>query len=214
MSLLNRVSTTDALVDALRDQIVSGELPPGTVLPEQPLGQTFGVARPTVRAAVQTLVFEGLLRREPNRSAYVPRLTSSDVRDLFLVRIPLELHAVSTLIERGVRPLAAERALEPAAVAGREPSWTEQVDAVLGFHRGLVDAVESPRLTRTFAMLEIELRLCLAQWRREHGGTLAGRAAEHRRILDAIVSGDRERALEMLREHLEEGARLSLESAP
>jgi DNA-binding GntR family transcriptional regulator len=32
MSLLRPVSTTEALVGALRDQIVSGELSPGTLL--------------------------------------------------------------------------------------------------------------------------------------------------------------------------------------
>ena len=214
MSLLHPVSTTEALAGTLRDQIVSGELPPGTALPEERLATRFGVARPTVRAAVQTLLFEGLLRREPNRSAYVPRLTADDVRDLFLVRTPLELHAVRTLIERGVWPLAAEQALERVEAAGTAPSWTHVVEAALGFHRGLIEAVESPRLTRVFASLEAELRLCLAQWRQAHGGLPEDRTVEHRRILDAIAERDAKQATRMVREHLDRGARLSLGSAP
>lgn len=204
------VSTAEALVNALRELILAGELAPGAQLPEEGLAARFGVARPTVRAAVQTLVFEGLLRREPNRTAYVPRLTADDVRDLFLVRTSVELHAVRTLIERGVRPLAAEEALERLETADRELSWSEVVDAALGFHRGLVEAVESPRLERVFSSLEGELRLCFAQMKQDHGGLPADRTLEHREILDAIARRDPEHATTLMRTHLDRGAQLSL----
>ena len=204
------VSTAEALVNALRELILAGELAPGAQLPEEGLAARFGVARPTVRAAVQTLIFEGLLRREPNRTAYVPRLTAEDVRDLFLVRTSVELHAVRTLIERGVRPLAAEEALERLETADRELSWSEVVDAALGFHRGLVEAVESPRLERVFSSLEGELRLCFAQMKQDHGGLPADRTLEHREILDAIARRDPEHATTLMRTHLDRGAQLSL----
>lgn len=195
---------------ALREQILAGEVPPGTLFPEEGLAARFGVARPTVRTAVQTLVFEGLLRREPNRTAHVPQLTAADVRDLFLVRTPLELHAIRTLVERGVRPVTAEQALERLEPPETGRSWTQVVNAALGFHRGLIDAVESPRLTRVFGSLEAELRLCFAQFKQAHGGLPADRTIEHRRILDAIVSRDAEEATRIMRAHLDRGARLSL----
>ncbi len=71
MKGLRPISTT-ALVDALREQILAGELEPGARLPEEALASRFGVARPTARAAVQMLVFAVLLRRERNRTAFVP----------------------------------------------------------------------------------------------------------------------------------------------
>jgi DNA-binding GntR family transcriptional regulator len=42
-------------------------------------------------------VAEGLLRRESHKPAYVPVLSEADVRDLFLVRTPLELEVVRVL---------------------------------------------------------------------------------------------------------------------
>ena len=84
------ISTTEAVVVSLRDKILDGAIEPGQPLPEADLTREFGVARPTVRAAIQTLCHEGLLQRERNRSAFVPRLTAADVRDLFSVRIPIE----------------------------------------------------------------------------------------------------------------------------
>lgn len=208
---LRPVSTTDALANALREEILTGELAPGTQLPEAPLAARFGVARPTVRTAVLTLVHEGLLRREPNRTAYIPRLTEEDVRDLFLVRIPLELHAVETLIARGVRPVAAEQALQRLEDGGtEEASWTRVVDSALGFHRGLIDSVGSPRLERAFGSLEGELRLCFAQLKQGVGGLPPDRTVEHRQILDGIVRRDADRTIPLLRKHLEGGTRLSM----
>ena len=61
------VSAHEALVDSLRDRILGGEFVPGAPLSDVELAAAYGVARPTLRAAVQTLVHEGLMRREPRR---------------------------------------------------------------------------------------------------------------------------------------------------
>ena len=212
MKTLRPVSTTDALVGALREDILAGELAPGARLPEEAVATRFGVARPTAREALQTLVFEGLLRRERNRTAYVPELTEEDVRDIFLVRTAIELEAIRIVVERGVRPAAAEEALERLEADVAERSWTQVVDDALAFHRGLIDAVESPRLRRAFDALEAEWALCFAQVKQTRGGLPAKRVVEHREIFDAIVARDDERAARLMREHLEGGARLSLGS--
>nr|BFE85685.1 hypothetical protein GCM10020093_082860 [Planobispora longispora] len=56
---LHPVSAVAALADALRSRILSGEIEPGTPLPEQELSAAYGVARPTVREALAVLVHEG-----------------------------------------------------------------------------------------------------------------------------------------------------------
>lgn len=210
MSTLRPVSTTDALLGALRESILAGELAPGARLPEEAVATRFGVARPTARAALQTLTFEGLLRREPNRTAYVPKLTADDIHDLFLVRIAIELEAIRILVERGVRPSAAEEALERLESGDAERTWSEVVDDALAFHRGLIEAVGSPRLARAFTALEAEWALCFAQVKQTRGGLPAKRNVEHREIFEAIVERDAERASGLMREHLEGGVRLSL----
>src|SRR3978361_98918 len=94
------ISTTEAVCVSLREKILDGAIEPGAPLPEAELTREFGVARPTVRAAIQTLCHEGLLQRERNCSAYVPQLTQADVRDLFAVRIPIECLIVRQLLEK------------------------------------------------------------------------------------------------------------------
>lgn len=210
MKILRPTSTTDALIDALREDILSGELAPGSQLPEEAMATRYGVARPTAREALQAMVFQGLLRRERNRTAYVPELTADDVRDLFLVRIAIELEAIRILVERGVCPHAAEEALERLEAHDSERTWAQTVDDALAFHRGLIEAVQSPRLNRAFANLEAEWALCFAQVKRERGGLPPKRIVEHREIFDAILERDAERATRLMREHLLGGVRLSL----
>lgn len=212
METLRPISTTEALVAALREQILAGELSPGTRLPEERVAARFSVARTTVRTALQTLASEGLLRRERNRAAYVPLLTADDVQDLFLVRIALELHAIRTLVERGVRPHAAEAALQRPKADGPQRSRTDVFDDTLSFHRGLIEAVGSPRLARAFAALEGEWALCFAQVKQKPGGLPADRTVEHQEIFEATVDRDAERATRQMREHLEGAVRLIREA--
>ncbi len=132
------------------------------------------------------------------------------MHDLFLVRIAIEVHGVRLLVERGLRPHAAEEALERLEDDHGERSWAQVVDDALAFHRRLIEAVESPRLARAFAAFEAEWALCFAQVKQARGGLPPRRNGEHREIFDAIVDRDAEKATRLMREHLEGGARLSL----
>ena len=102
------ISTGEAVVASLRARILDGVIAPGARLPEAELAADFGVARPTVREAIQTLCHEGLLVRERNRSAHIPVLTNEEILDLFSVRIPLECLIVRAVLERKA-PLAPAR---------------------------------------------------------------------------------------------------------
>jgi DNA-binding GntR family transcriptional regulator len=201
---LTVVSTQDALSDSLRERILAGEFAPGSPLGEVDVATEYGVARPTARAVIQGLVQEGLLRREPNRSARVPELTADDVRDLFYVREALEVQVVATLVERKLRPAAAEQAVRRLESLRPGAAWSDAVEADLRFHAALVEAVDSPRLTRAFKALEAEIRLCLVQMRPGYDD-LSVLAREHRDLLEAVAAGPRRTAVRLMTEHLEQG---------
>jgi DNA-binding GntR family transcriptional regulator len=201
VSILQVTSTTDALVAELRAQILGGQLRPGEAIPEIALAQQYGVARPTVRAALQTLVTRGLLVREHGRSARVPVLSVADVDDLYFMRTPLELLAVTTLAERGIDDAAAERMLARLAAMGPQASWAERVQAHTEFHIALVDAVGSPRLSRLYAVVHEEMQLCLAQLQSSYPGPTA-LLDEHRQLLDAVRSGEPEQARTEMVDHM------------
>ncbi|MEO3869620.1 GntR family transcriptional regulator [Nonomuraea sp. B12E4] len=196
---LRPVSTVGALADALRGRVLSGEIEPGTSLPEQEIAASYGVARPTVREALAILVHEGLLRRERNRSAYVPEVTISDLDDLMYVRRPLE-----DLMARAVtgrRVPEAEAALARMDALPADGPWSEAVAEHMALHEALIEAVGSPRLERLYGVLAAETRLGLVRLREIYKDRDV-LVREHRELLDAIADGPADAARAAVAAHL------------
>jgi DNA-binding GntR family transcriptional regulator len=202
---LETISTVAALERALEDRILDGDLDPGAHLREGELAAEYGVARHSLRAACDALVHRGLLEKRTNRGFFVPALTAADAREIFELRRALELPVVRALADRReVTPtldaLARLEALDDDA------AWREVVRADLEFHRGLVEAAGNARIARAHAYLLAEIALCIVQT-----GSTYDRAsevtAEHRRLTDAILSGDPDRAERELDAHYAEGLR-------
>ena len=192
----------DALVAAFREAILAAEFTPGERVSEAEIARRFGVARPSVRAALQVLIQDGSLRREPNRSVYVPRLSGADVRDLFAVRTMVEIEAVRRL-SAGAAPAGAVRALRALEALHEDDPWGDVVRADLAFHQALVDSVGSPRLTRIFATIRDEVRLSIAQLRPVYSSPTA-LAKEHAVLLGAISGRSVTAAVDAMRRHLED----------
>jgi DNA-binding GntR family transcriptional regulator len=193
------LSAVGALADALRRRVLSGEIEPGTPLPEQEIAAAYGVARPTVREALARLVHEGLLRRERNRSAYVPEVTLADLDDLMFVRRPLEDLMAQAMAGRRVPE--AEAALARMDALGVDAPWSDAVAEHMALHQALIEAVGSPRLERLYGSLAAETRLGLVRLRRvyEDRDVLV---REHRELLDAIANGPAQAARKAVAAHL------------
>ncbi|MEU4830692.1 GntR family transcriptional regulator [Streptosporangium sp. NPDC023615] len=197
---LRPVSAVGALADALRRRVLSGEIAPGTPLPEQELSALYGVARPTVREALAVLVHEGLLRRERHRSAQVAEVSVADLDDLMFVRRPLEDLVATTLAGR--RVAEADAALARMAALPADAPWSEAVAEHMALHQALVVAVGSPRLERLYGVLAAETRLGLVRLREVYSDRHV-LVAEHRSLLDAIGQGPPEAARRAVAAHLD-----------
>lgn len=74
----------------LRDEILAGELTPGTWLRQDELAARLGTSRIPVREALRILESEGLTESFPNRGARVPVLSLDDVNTYYRMRERLE----------------------------------------------------------------------------------------------------------------------------
>jgi DNA-binding GntR family transcriptional regulator len=196
------ITVVDGLATSLRERILSGDLKPGVPVSEVELSEEYGIARPTVRAAVQRLIHAGLLVRQPNRSPVVPIFTPDDVHDIYLARKPIEREVLTVLAERGEVPPAAAAQVAALEALPKDADWSKVVEADLQFHLALLDAVGSPRLKRLFGLLDGEIRLCITQLQPGYDNP-SQLAEEHQRLLDAIGAGDTERATALMDRHLD-----------
>ncbi|MCL8249987.1 GntR family transcriptional regulator [Aeromicrobium fastidiosum] len=189
----------DAVVAHLRGSILSRELAPGTAVTEAHVASRFDVARPTARIAIDRLVADGLLVREPHHAARVRTLDRDDIDDLFISRAAIEAAAVELLATTTTVPT-------PAAEAHRrlldQPDDAPYTTHDLAFHRALVHGTTSTRLPRLHDLLMGEIELGISQveaHRLRSGDEVVG---EHQAILDAIAEGDVDRAGRLTRAHI------------
>lgn len=200
MPTLSPVSTVDALADALRHQVLDGSLAPGTYLREVQVATSYGVARHTVRAAMQMLVLEGVLRHTPNRGVHVPELDADDVVDVFRLRAALESEAIRLIITAASTPAAASDATKRLEELPDDATWDLVVDADLAFHRGVIMDAGSQRLVRAYAGAQSEIQLCMVQLRPNYE-LPSEVAAEHRELLDTLLARDLAVADRAFRKH-------------
>ena len=203
-SPLNRVSTVDAVADALRRRILEGDLSAGTRLKEAALVETHGVARHSIRAALQKLVHEGLLRHEFNRGVFVPAHTEDDIADLNVIRRAIESEGARIICSRRLPVDEIEHALSRLQALPADAPWSELILVDLKIHSAIVAATGSRRMQRAYGELVSELLLALASI--EERKAKRPRPAAHRPFVRALADHDGERAVRLLRNHLSAAA--------
>lgn len=207
---LPRVTLAGQVAGAMRDAVLSGLFPPGQQMNEAELAARFEVSRGPVREAMQRLVQEGLLVSHPHRGVFVVQLSEADLADVYLARGAIEgtaLRRIADLPDRAplAGRLAAAVATMAAAVATSD--WAEVADSDLAFHRALVDAAGSPRLSRMYETVQAETRLSFHHLMSGYRSS-AGLVDEHRRLAALATGGDLPAALDDLARHLADPIRI------
>jgi DNA-binding GntR family transcriptional regulator len=184
------MSVVDHVYEALRERILSGEIPRGTRLRQVTLAEELGVSRTPLREALRRLSAEGYVEFSPNQGATVSQLDLGDMRHAWMARIALE---------PGAARLAAEAADGPAIARMRaaiEQQRAAPDDRMAGFaanrefHIALVAASGNPHLIR-FAEMLWAPRIGAPIYRAQAADIPAGMAVwadEHDRITDAVAA--------------------------
>jgi len=207
---LERVSTTEHALRALRADIVEGRVKQGEQLREKPTARSLGTGRTAVREALRKLVQEGLAQHEVNRGIFVRRFDVDDILDVYRGREAVEVAAAELVLAQASAvdtvPLRVwvER-MDTTARAGG--TWRAFADLDIAFHETLVALAGSPRLVRMFATLAAESRMHLYAYPPYSTVQSAG---DHLEILVALEAGLPE-APSLLRDHLRYSASLAAE---
>jgi DNA-binding GntR family transcriptional regulator len=187
---------------ALRTAIIENALCPGTRLPEDSLGASFGVSRTIVREALSRLRAEGLVDTGQAKSATVARPSPEEAAETFQVRRCLEKEVVATLAgcwEDGMADrLRAHIALEEQASGARNYPVSDRLG--VEFHILLAELASNRLLHKYISEVALRCALIIAVHGHDHDQTTS--IAEHRALVNALASGQHRLAAELLDKHL------------
>jgi phosphonate utilization transcriptional regulator len=203
IDLIRSHSLATVVRHEIERRILAGEIVPGAKLTEADMAAELRVSRGPVREAFRALEQAGLLRNEKNRGVFVRSLTHFEADELYEVRAGLDALIGRLAAERCTPAQVSElrellRAMQKAA---RSRNVDEYYPLNVRFHDALAQYTGNATLLSTYRRLVNELHL----YRREtlaHGPqSFPTSTHEHQAIVDAIASGDADRAALLLHEH-------------
>jgi DNA-binding GntR family transcriptional regulator len=195
-------SFADRAYYAIRELIVTLELPPGAVVREPELTEQLGIGRTPVREALRRLAQERLVEVFPRRGMFVTKVDVRDLARLCEVRLALEPEAARLAAERATQADLAElREVLAELDVRRKRDPRALIDLDERIHRAIYHASHNPYLAET---LEQYYAHALRIWMVALASTDIGAAVSgHHAVLEAVVRGDGARAARLMREHVE-----------
>lgn len=201
------------ICSAIRSAIVERALHPGDRLPEDALGERFGVSRTIARHALGQLAAEGLVDLRRNRIAVVATPSFADARDIFDIRVELERLVVRHLAGRLTAEQVAElRAMVKAEDEARHGAPSNSIRLATDFHVRLAEMTGKPILIRYVTEISYRAGLSLSTFGRPHSSECA--VNEHLALIEALVANDAAAASDMMAAHLEAVAERALLQEP
>lgn len=203
----------DKVYSAIRSDIISCVLKPGSAVSEAKLAARYNVGKASVRDALSRLGHEGLVISQARKSHVIAPITIQDVIDLFGVRLALEPVAARLAAGRvdEVRLRKSAKACENAVVKSGRENISRFLRANSEFHRTIAAASGNRRMAKQISDLLDEterVRHILIASADSKVETIS----EHEALVDALVSGDRDKAEHLARLHIQRGWRMALSS--
>jgi len=185
----------------LRDMIVTLEIPPGSPIHEEQLGQVIQAGRTPIREAIKRLQTEDLVVVYPRRGTFAADINITDHGLIAEVRRQLEGQAARSA---ALRASDAQRAglAELAERTGRSQDAESLMRLDTEIHRAIYRCTGNRYLE---ASLNHYYNLTLRIWYHflPRLADMSEHVAEHGRLLRAIIDGDGERAARTAVAHVE-----------
>jgi DNA-binding GntR family transcriptional regulator len=208
--------TEQRVYEALHEQIVEGELPPGLPLRLELIAQRLDASTTPVRSALVRLEWEGLVRRSARRGSIVAPLGLDDIEEIQAIRWGIEGLAARLGADATTAPTLALMRGHLARVA--EAASAQDLDGYLEATYALEDtcylAARRPRLLESVRHYRLAAQRYVRFAMRPDPRTLqvepaeaflAAAAARDGELAERLMQGQIERLLERLAAALESG---------
>jgi DNA-binding GntR family transcriptional regulator len=195
---------SDRAYATLREEILDGELEPGSLLAEVEQSSRLGVSRTPLREALARLGADGLVRAHSGRGVVVSDVSVEHITQLFEVRQALEVQAARLAARRRDESVFIQLQKDfrtAGELDASDPARDEYYELVARLDAAIDEAVDNPYLVQALA----NVRTHAARIRRlshDDPERLRRAADEHLTIVDAIVDGSEDLAAYAMHLHL------------
>jgi len=204
---IRRADISEITYERIRELILRGNLEPGSKIDVDYLANSLQVSRTTVANALQRLALEELAFIVPRRGTFVQRFTVRDLRELYDVRLCLELWAARLSVESaseqevsGLRDLLL--GFQPLFEGQERKDMVSFASQNRDFHTYLVGLAHNSRLLSIYQSLNIDV-LGSTVYRQADALRPARTVfAEHEAIVLAYEARDRAAAEATISAHL------------
>ena len=185
----------------LQREVLSSKLKPGDPLREMDLSERFGVSRGPIREAFRQLTQQGLLVLEPNKGVRVAQNPSVEVRPLVVqLRRKIETFVLDSIFDRITADDLAvwDDILDDIKAACESNDVDALTEHDLRFHQAIIQSHDDKDL---FTLWQPIMMRMLMHYNRLDDIMESYR--EHKRILDAIHSGQKAEAIRALEANIQ-----------
>ncbi|GAA4978835.1 GntR family transcriptional regulator [Yinghuangia aomiensis] len=189
---------TKTVHDILRKLVLDGTLAPGSEITQLDLSRRLSVSRTPLREALRLLEREGLVvSAGPHRSVRISSLSMRDLDDLYALRVMGEGLATWLTVPMLRREDFEQLDADVERIANRDAEAHERFHACL--RQGASGRLRE-QMAQLFDHAERYQRVLLRQEIDDEA--MEAKVDEHRRIVEACKARDRERARELMVDHI------------
>ena len=201
---LERRVFREEIREQLIEDILNGRLAPGARIVETKIAQQFGVSQGPVREALRELELFGFVVSSPFRGTQVRRISTEELLEIYPIRAALEgvaARSAAVRIDQATLEHLEELIGTMREAAARDDHRGE-ADADHSFHHAIVKASGNHMLEHVWQTMRLSITTCLTTSITHR--SLHEIAERHVAVLEALRSGDPDRAEAAVRRHIEE----------
>ncbi len=201
---LAAVTRRSLVVDALREAILSGELPPGSKITEMDLVARLRVSRGPIREGIRELINEGLLFSQPYTGTYVTTMDEKTIAEAYGLRRVLEKYAFTLVWPR--RDTEFKRTLMrryEALLLAAKRGAADEMSAEIEFHSVPYEFAGDSLLMHTWRHVTRRMQQCFILHRAAPDSPSS--VGMHERFLELALGENLELMLKEIDEHMDLG---------
>jgi DNA-binding GntR family transcriptional regulator len=190
---------TTLAYNSIREYILQGRLDETSRLTEDFLSNQLGISKSPIREALNRLEAEGLIRIEPRKGAYLRRLTTVEINELYDIREALEAHVVRTATVNSALLAELRGSLKRQRALLKANDKAHYIQEDVHFHGLLAHATGNSYLCEVLENIQNQIWLS----RRKTYDLSSSTAPDfHDAIVKALEDGTGDKAERAMREHI------------